>query len=59
MTEATEFRQYAREAMREASFAISKNDKQSLSDLACIWAQAAEASERLWSAPELATPHSA
>jgi hypothetical protein len=47
MTEAAAFRQYAREAIQEAGLASNKEDRRSLSDLACTWAQAAEASERL------------
>jgi hypothetical protein len=54
MTEATEFRLYAKEALRESAKATSREEKRALSDLACIWARAAEVSERLFKAP--ATP---
>jgi len=54
MTEAAEFRVYAKEAMRESSKAKSIDEMRALSDLACTWAQAAEASERLSEAPATA-----
>jgi hypothetical protein len=47
MSEATLFRQYAKEAIRGSSKAISENEKRALIDLACTWAQAALASERV------------
>ena len=50
MTEATEFRLYAKEALREAAKATSREEKRALSDLARIWARAAEVSERLFKA---------
>ena len=51
MTEATEFRLYAKEAMRESSKAKSIDEMRALSDLAFTWAQAADASERLFEVP--------
>ena len=45
MSEADLFRQYAKEAMRDASKVASENEKRSLLDLACTWAQAALMSE--------------
>ena len=48
MTEATEFRLYAKEALRESAKATSREEKRALSDLACVWARAAEVSERLF-----------
>jgi hypothetical protein len=47
MSEADLFRRYAEEAMRESSKATSENEKQSLLDVACTWAQAALMSERV------------
>jgi hypothetical protein len=47
MSEADVFRQYAKEAMRESSEVASDDEKRSLIDLACIWVQAALASERV------------
>jgi hypothetical protein len=41
MSDADLFRQYAREAMHWSSKATSENEKASLADLACTWAQAA------------------
>ena len=41
MSEADLFRQYAKEAMHESSKATSENEKRTLIDLACTWAQAA------------------
>ncbi len=48
MTEADLFRQYAKEAMRSSSKSTNENEKRDLAGLACIWAQAALASERLF-----------
>jgi len=47
MSEAALFRQYAKEAMRDASEVASENEKRSLIDLACTWVQAALMSERV------------
>ena len=47
MSEADLFRQYAKEAMRDASEVASENEKRSLIDLACTWVQAALISERV------------
>jgi hypothetical protein len=47
MSEADLFRQYAEEAMRESSKATRENEKQSLLDVACTWAQAALMSDRV------------
>ena len=41
------FRQYAKEAMHGSSTATSENEKRTLIDLACTWAQAALMSERV------------
>jgi hypothetical protein len=54
MTEATEFRLYAKEALRESVKATSTDEKRALLDLASIWERAAEVSERLFKAA--ATP---
>jgi hypothetical protein len=51
MSDADLFRQYAKEAMHWSSKTTSENEKRSLADLACTWAQAALMSERVWSAP--------
>jgi hypothetical protein len=48
MSEANTFRQYAEEAVRESAQATDDNDKRALTDLACIWAQAAMISERVF-----------
>ena len=47
MSEADLFRQYAKEAIHGSSNANNENEKRSLIDLACIWAQAALMSERV------------
>ena len=47
MSEADLFRRYANEATRESYKATSENEKQTLSDLACTWSQAALISERV------------
>jgi hypothetical protein len=41
MSQADEFRQYAKEAMRDARQSKSENEKEALIDLAHTWAQAA------------------
>jgi hypothetical protein len=48
MTEGSVFRQYAKEAMRDSSKATSENEKRALSELACTWAEAAMASDRVF-----------
>jgi hypothetical protein len=48
MREANLFRQYAKEAIHGSSKAKSENEKRALIDLACTWAKAAVASERVW-----------
>jgi hypothetical protein len=64
MTEASVFRQYAEEAMRDSSNATSNNEKRALSELACTWAEAAMASDRVFgssfalSAPDAETAKS-
>jgi tRNA C32,U32 (ribose-2'-O)-methylase TrmJ len=45
MTQAAEFRQYAEEALREASATQSENDKQALIKLARLWSRAALSAE--------------
>jgi hypothetical protein len=47
MSDADLFRQYAKEAMHGFSKATSENEKHTLADLACTWAQAALMSERI------------
>ena len=48
MSDADLFRQYAKEAMHVSSEVTSENEKQTLVEVACTWAQAALASERVW-----------
>ena len=45
MSDADLFRQYAKEAMHGSSKATNENEKQTLVELACTWAQAALMSE--------------
>jgi hypothetical protein len=59
MSEATLFRQYAKEAIRGSSKAKSENEKRALIDLACTWAQAALASERVWESSYTSSPRDA
>ncbi len=56
MSEADLFRQYAKEAMREASEVTSDDEKRSLIDLACIWVQAALMSERVFGSSFVSSP---
>jgi hypothetical protein len=46
MSEAQQFRQYAEEALLWVAQSKTEEEKQTLMELACIWAQAAEVSER-------------
>jgi len=48
MSEAKQFRQYAEEALRWVSQSTTEEEKRTLTDLACIWAQAALQSERIF-----------
>jgi len=48
MSEANQFRQYAEEALRWVSQSTTEEEKRTLTELACIWAQAALQSERIF-----------
>jgi hypothetical protein len=48
MTEADMFRLYAKEAMHSSSKSASEDERRDLEGLACIWAQAALTSERVF-----------
>ena len=48
MSESSQFRQYAEEAMSWLSQSTTEEEKRTLTDLACIWAQAALQSERIF-----------
>jgi hypothetical protein len=56
MSDADLFRQYAKEAIHGSSKATSENEKQTLIDLACTWAQAALMSERVFGSSFIASP---
>ena len=56
MTESDLFRQYAKEAMRAFSKSTNENEKQDLIGLACIWAQAALTSERVFGSSLVSSP---
>jgi hypothetical protein len=56
MSDADLFRRYAKEAMDGSSKATSENEKRSLADLACTWAQAALMSERVWGSSYTPSP---
>jgi hypothetical protein len=58
MSESSQFRQYAEEAMGWLSQSTTEEEKRTLTDLACMWAQAALQSERIFSAesPSSAAP---
>jgi hypothetical protein len=56
MTEATEFRLYAREAMNVSLTVEDESEKNALTDLAWIWASAALISERCGRAVEKSAP---
>jgi hypothetical protein len=59
MTEADLFRQYAKEAMRLASKSPSENEARDLVDLACTWARAALAGERVLGSSFTSSPRDA
>jgi hypothetical protein len=48
MSEATNFRLYADEALHESFKAVREEEKRALEDLACTWAAAALASDRIF-----------
>jgi hypothetical protein len=48
VSEASQFRQYAEEAMCLLSQSTTEEEKRTLTDLACMWAQAALQSERIF-----------
>ena len=48
MSEASQFRQYAEEALRWVSQSTTEEEKRTLTELACMWAQAALQSERIF-----------
>lgn len=52
MSEASHFRQYAEEALRWVSESTSEEEKRTLTELACIWAQAALQSDRIFGVDE-------
>ena len=57
MTEANLFRQYANEAMRSSSKSADECEKRDLIGLACMWAQAALTSERVFGSSFVSSPH--
>jgi hypothetical protein len=59
MSEANLFRQYAKEAIHGSSKATNEDEKRSLTDLACIWAQAALMSDRVFGSNFISSPHDA
>lgn len=48
MSEATNFRLYADEALHELFKTVREEEKRALEDLACTWAKAALASDRIF-----------
>ena len=46
MSEASQFRRYAEEALRWVDQSTTEKEKRTLIELACTWAQAAAESER-------------
>ena len=56
MTEADLFRQYAKEAMHSSSKSTNENERRDLEGLACIWAQAALTSERVFGSSFVSSP---
>jgi hypothetical protein len=59
MREADLFRQYAEEAMQGSSKATGENEKRTLTDLACTWAQAALMSDRVLGSSFISSPRDA
>jgi hypothetical protein len=53
MTEANEFRRYAKEALECASKAKGENEKRSFIELAGTWAQAAIASQMIFGSGDI------
>jgi hypothetical protein len=57
MKDADLFRQYAQEAARSSSNATSREGKDALMALACVWAQATLMSERVLGSGFIPSPH--
>jgi hypothetical protein len=53
MTEANDFRQYAKEALQCACEAKDENEKRSFVELASTWAQAAIASQMIFGSGDI------
>jgi hypothetical protein len=56
MTEADMFRRYAKEAMHSSSKSTNENERRNLVGLACIWAQAALTSEKVFGSSFVSSP---
>jgi hypothetical protein len=52
MSVASQYREYAEEALGWVSQSTTEEEKRTLSDLACLWAQAALQSERIFGIDE-------
>jgi len=59
MTEANEFRQFAKEALQCASESKDENEKLSFIDLASTWARAATASQMIFGSGVMSPPRDA
>jgi hypothetical protein len=61
MSDASVFRQLAEETMRNSFNAANEDERQALEELACIWAQAALMSDRVfgssWPPHDIASSH--
>ena len=56
MSDASVFRLFAEEAMRNSSKAASEAEKRALEELACTWSQAALMSDRVFGSSFSASP---
>jgi hypothetical protein len=59
MSDAHLFRRYAKEAMRSASKSTSENEARDFVDLACTWARAASAGEKILGSSFISSPRDA
>jgi hypothetical protein len=59
MSDADHYRRLAREALEDSSGATNENDKRALTNVACIWAQAAMASEKAFGSSFASLPRHA
>jgi hypothetical protein len=59
MSDADHYRQLAKEAMEDSSATTYESDRRALTNIACLWAQAATAIEKVFGSSFVSLPHHA